>query len=301
MFTMELLLLLFVSFTYFGFLLLAQYGFKGWAFISVDNFVASVNQRFFILPYILGPLSYLILVAYIFDLFNLPIQNIWAIVLIIVIMRILAIVVGSRLSRAPVLWIVIFSFVVSVLAYGIQITAINSIMVGSYNNPVLMVMTIISSLCIYALLNNTRFGDMDDGESYRNAVMTRYVSYTKKYKSIVPRWYKIGSRQYVMLFAIMITEDINRPKAVRFVERVASIFMNVRSTGIMQVSDDSYLSDNQSIKLAARIIQSSYKKHDLYKNDDYHLVRAVAEDYNGAIYADIVSEVYFIIQKDLKY
>jgi hypothetical protein len=296
---MDLYFVIFAAVVYFLVLFVAKFGFKGWSFFSVDAIVSTCNNNFYLLPFLLGPVSYVVIITYLLYPFHVPLSNVWWVVIAISVMRLLCILIGSRFMRAPLVWIIVLSLLAIVVSYGAQVTVIDPLFKGQLTSPMLIIATVIAALSAYSLFNNARFGDLDDSDSYHNMILALYNRYTQLYESVLPKWYRKDSRQYLIFFSIMITEDLNRPKVVRFVEKISSYFTTVRSTGIMQVSADSYLTNVKSIELAANIVRSSYSLHSKTFSEDYHLVRAVSDDYNGSGYEDIVSEIYFVIKKHL--
>lgn len=294
---MDIIILILLSLFYFIILLLVEYGTKGWSFLSVDSAVKTLNHSFFTLPYVFGPIIFVGVVEYVAILTGVSVQNTWLIVPFIVMLRFLAIILLSRLNRVRIVYIVLLSslaIILSAVLYPMGVTGIQS---SSFSHPATILATVIMALGVYSLFSNARFGDIDIEESYHTAVLDNYRRYTKQYDHIVPRWFQPGTTQRRILFAIMITEDLNRPKLTRFIEKLVFRIFDSMSTGIMQVQSSRYLSDSESIQLACKIIKSSYSHHLKSEDDDYHLVRLVANDYNSSVYAEIVSEVYYIIKK----
>lgn len=94
----------------------------------------------------------------------------------------------------------------------------------------------------------------------------------------------------------MLTEDINRPPAFRFAERVFFFTKKIKTTGIMQVTSKKKLSDEESIELAQKIILSSYNKNKTLAKDEYDLVAKIAQDYNGGGYGGEVTVNYSFLE-----
>jgi hypothetical protein len=294
---MELALVSLLAIGYFVAIFFAKFGFKGWSYFSVDAVIKYANHNFYILPFILGPISYFVICTYIFGMLGIQFDHLWLVLIAITIIRFAGIVVGSRLNRTPVILMIVLSAITVLIGYGLHNTLLWGVSVDHSSEMLRTVLTVIAALSVYSLFNNSRFGDIDENEEYHTAVIKLYAKYQSQYASHLPKWYKAGSTQRLIFFSIMITEDLNRPKIVRLVENLASFIMPVRSTGIMQVSADELLSNVKSVELASRIIKLSYEEHSKTLSDDYHLVRAVSGDYNGDGYADIVSEVYFILYR----
>lgn len=105
----------------------------------------------------------------------------------------------------------------------------------------------------------------------------------------------------ILLFSIMIVEDRNRPFLIRKFENIIhkTILLNRPMTvGIMQVKSNSYLSDQQSIIEAIKIIISVINEYESDPNivafDNYSIFCRVCEKYNSSY--EYQSEVDYIQQ-----
>jgi hypothetical protein len=240
---------------------------------------------------------YTTLVAYVFILLNVSVDMLWFVVAAIVIIRFSAIVVSSRLKRVSLPVILVLSILTLLFSAVALSTALPEMTAGNFSHPVVFLLTIAMVLSFYSFLSEARFGDLDEEQSYSRAVLALYEKYADHYSEVIPAWFKKGSVQHRILFSIMITEDLNRPKIARLFERIIFKRGNNMSTGIMQFQSSTYLSNDQSIALASKMIQSSYRNHVKTEKDEYLLIRHVANDYNSSVYAEIVSEVYYILKK----
>lgn len=85
----------------------------------------------------------------------------------------------------------------------------------------------------------------------KHYVKNRAAIFSKKYKNYISNYSPLFQD---ILLALMIYEDYNRPKIVRFFENT----LNAKTRGIMQVRDAS--SDAESIIMAAKFLKEPFKK-----------------------------------------
>ncbi|MBV6417181.1 MAG: hypothetical protein CMLOHMNK_01820 [Steroidobacteraceae bacterium] len=71
----------------------------------------------------------------------------------------------------------------------------------------------------------------------------------------------LGNERWQMLvLAVMIVEDFNRPKMARCIERILFPLGLVRTQGIMQVSTKGPISDEESIKRGSGLLKDAYRQ-----------------------------------------
>lgn len=103
----------------------------------------------------------------------------------------------------------------------------------------------------------------------------------------------------ILLYAIMIFENFNRVRIVRWLERVKIVMGRTATTGIMQVKSDKYLSDEESIQLAYKMIESDIVGEDQLITDEQ--IRAYAWQYNPSDdYAQSVEFIYSLLKEYLQ-
>lgn len=74
---------------------------------------------------------------------------------------------------------------------------------------------------------------------------------------------KINRLDSKILISIAILENINRPRWLRFIERLSSKIIKIKTYGLMQVSSDKYLDDEKSIIIAAKKVAKLKHKNNL--------------------------------------
>lgn len=286
------------------FILFLSFGWKGKNYFSVDVFISEINQKFLVLPYIIAPAIYIFLVLYFLNASSIEfdgINNLWLVSLLVACIRFAAIIVTSRFERIPKKTWIIASVASVLISWHINSVVLQEFQYINGFGPIILLMLVVSVIGIHSMLATARFGDLDELASYEKFILDAYRRYTMKYKSLLGPQVKEGTLPFLIFFSIMIAEDINRPRAVRIIENVLARFHAVSTTGIMQVSADEVLSDAKSVALAKELISGSYRRHKKKLNDTYDLVRAVASDYNGDAYPDLVIDIYYIIKRSKNY
>lgn len=144
----------------------------------------------------------------------------------------------------------------------------------------------------YSLLNNVSPNYSIEYHRKKRFLLNRYEKLSKKYDSFLTKEFKTNDFLRLVFYSIMITEDINRPKFFRLVERLMFFTKMIKTTGIMQVTNKKLLTDEVSIKLAQKIILSSFSKHKKEAKSDYELAGLIATDYNGGGYGSEIPQNY---------
>lgn len=83
----------------------------------------------------------------------------------------------------------------------------------------------------------------------------RLFAYEREYGDFLPQRFSNDLLLRSVFFAIMAIEDGNRPEFIRTIERMAAHFHLAKTTGIMQQTSDTPLSDRDSVKLAIPYIE----------------------------------------------
>lgn len=95
--------------------------------------------------------------------------------------------------------------------------------------------------------------------------------------------------------AVMAVENLQRPPWFRQLERVKSLFVPSGTYGVMQVSADSWISDEESVRRAVETYLKGIHVPDDYEGQD-NLLRGFAESYNpDPIYFELLQAAYFSV------
>jgi hypothetical protein len=300
---MFLLLYLGIIFGFFLLVLFLTFGSNGWDYMSIDAVVANLENNFLIGLYVALPAVLVFLVTIATKSTSFAHYN-WWIAVGIGVVRILILLVTSRwrLIRAPLLALATAASIL--LAYFVCHAVLSDKSTLTTLSPGLLVtmMWFVTVLILAKLLSEARFGNLDEDSAYNGNVYALYAKYSKHFDQIIAPYFRKDPVAYRLLFAIMISEDINRPGIVRLTERMLFPFKNIATTGIMQVTAKEYLSNQKSVSIAQEIIKGSYNRNKREVKEEYSLVRAVANDYNGGVYPELVADIYFILkEREYKY
>lgn len=125
----------------------------------------------------------------------------------------------------------------------------------------------------------------------RSTALTRkYREYEARYSRYLRKEFLDDEVLYKIFFSIMIMEDLNRTRLFRFAEKILFRIGLIKTTGIMQVKSEYYLSNEESISLAQEIILTASGKSS--SRDADSIIRTVCIDYNGYKYYDQVNSIY---------
>jgi hypothetical protein len=291
------LLYILVIVAFFGILLLFTFGRGGWGFLSVDSLIANLNNNFLVGLYILLPAILTFLVTIATRHRSFAVRN-WWIAIGMAVVRLSLVVFFNRWHQIRKFMYLLVSVASIAIAYGVNRAVIDS--TSSYAsfsaNTVVLIMWFAAVLVAAKMLGEARFGELDEYAGYRRNIVRLYNTYQAKFNAIIQPSYKSNPIKHRLLFSIMIAEDINRPGLIRLVERMLFPFKSIATTGIMQVTAKEYLSNSKSITIAQEMISGSYKQHQKAIKEEYALIRAVAGDYNGDAYPELVADIYFVLK-----
>lgn len=153
-------------------------------------------------------------------------------------------------------------------------------------------------LFIYSVLNKTQ--DLREKTIKRmdRYYIRQYSNFHQKYNKIIKEFFHDDFYE-ALTYAIMIYEDFNRPRIVRYLEYVSFFILRRPHTlGIMQVKTAKCINNVQSIKLAMRKIKIDAKEIDrgqYYTNKE--IATEIADRYNGGdnSYAEVVTQIFELI------
>ena len=138
-------------------------------------------------------------------------------------------------------------------------------------------------------------------EDENNTAFTNYVvralgDIYDNYHESIDLFCRDESCNKLLLYSILVYEDMNRPRVIRKIENAIVTFLKCELTvGIAQVKSKKPLTDVESIKIAARILRST-NDCDMYDNAE---IKRVVGVYNsGKVYAQTIVEIMNIIRQD---
>lgn len=148
---------------------------------------------------------------------------------------------------------------------------------------------------LYAVANKVTLSSDPGARRRNNYIKSHFESARAQYGGVIDANVPDDALKLVV-YSVMIYEDYCRPPAVRMLERLA-IWKKRRSTGIMQVTADEILDDDESVRRGIDLLLSSWERHSS-KTDLYSRVFECISDYNRDIdYFRRVNEVMEILAK----
>ncbi len=120
-----------------------------------------------------------------------------------------------------------------------------------------------------------------------------YHKYKRKYTNIITKEIIEDPLLKKIFFTIMVVEEMNRPSVFRLFERLAFFTGKIKTTGLMQVTSPKYLSNEESIILAQKIVIDAYNESEAKEYELSAMVRHVAYAYNPSeFYSDLIENAY---------
>ncbi len=163
---------------------------------------------------------------------------------------------------------------------------------------------IIILIFAFQITNNIRFSEDGAYKRKNNYLKSRFTYFKSLYGNTIKELTKNEVLEAIV-FAIIIYEDFNRPKAIRIFENIKQyITKKPHTLGVMQVKSDKIISDLESVKIGTKKIVKAYKNHSkkiIKDNIEFYEIYAfyaIIEDYNGGLnYQSEVVELISIIKE----
>ena len=158
----------------------------------------------------------------------------------------------------------------------------------------------------YYAFNSIQLSDKRTKARKANYLQDRYSTYRQAYGSIIEEIAKT-KRQEALIYAVLIIEAFNRPKIYRMLENILFHFGLAKTLGIMQVTTEKYINDEESVRLGATKIVNDHLQAKLkvearrYPGGFWAIQRKVLELYNpddeyicevNKLYGEIVNAFY---------
>lgn len=158
----------------------------------------------------------------------------------------------------------------------------------------------------YHTFNNVKLSDERTKARKTNYLHNRYNSYKRSYGKIIEKIAE-SKRQEALIYAVLIVEAFNRPKLFRLIENLLFYIGSARTLGIMQVTTNRYITDEESVYLGAEKIVKDHIKAELivksrrYPGGSWAIRREVLKLYNpdkeyihevDGLYDEIINQFY---------
>tara|TARA_R110002050_G_scaffold300453_2_gene469977 strand:- start:2775 stop:3839 length:1065 start_codon:yes stop_codon:yes gene_type:complete len=119
---------------------------------------------------------------------------------------------------------------------------------------------IIILLFLFQVLNGIRISSDNTKKRKNSYIVSRYKTFYKKYQEDIEELIE-NKKLQALVYAIMIYEDFNRPKAARLIENAKFLITKKEhSLGIMQVKSTELIDDKKSVQLGIAKILVSYRE-----------------------------------------
>lgn len=199
---------------------------------------------------VLAPIVFIVLCAVGFEFVNLKQfnKNIYFITIFYWIFRVLWVLCTSRGKLTNwfeqiVYWVI--SIGLSIWIYSL-IESVEQILPSP--RALLDQLWILIIIFLYSILNKLQISREGTIKRKNNYILSRYKTFKKKYDTIIKGFFHNDFYE-ALTYSIMIYEDFNRPIIVRWIEYISFwITRKPHTLGIMQVTTDKYIDDNESIK-----------------------------------------------------
>ena len=117
---------------------------------------------------------------------------------------------------------------------------------------------IIIIIFLYTLIDKIPSSDINAEKRKYEYITYVYSKIHRNYSEIINSVSRDNIRLKQIIYAIIIHENFNRPKAFRIIEYLSGYFSKNRSYGIMQVRSNKPLSDLESIQKGTKIIFDNF-------------------------------------------
>lgn len=111
---------------------------------------------------------------------------------------------------------------------------------------------------LYHTINSVQFSSEKTKARKKNYLEHRFEAYKKEFGTIIEKVAKT-KKQEILIYAVLIYEAFNRPKIYRMIENLLFRVGLAKTLGIMQVTTNELIDDNQSVEIGSRKIVADYE------------------------------------------
>lgn len=245
-------------------------------------------------------ISLLAISLYVVDVPSL-VQNLWLVSVYFMVIQLLIVIAMERLghiSKEVFVMTHAMSILTSFWFYSASLKhGINSI-VPSQGDFVTELWLIII-IFFYTLLNNLEIDTEKLDRRKAEDVRKKHKKFKEIYDKHLREEFVTNKLLQDFLYSVMIFEDLNRPKVVRFLERLFFPVGIVKTTGLMQTKSNKPLSDLDSLEMAQEKIMNDYKNlngESRQKQQFNGLTYDLAKEYNGEDYAQEIESIFWVVE-----
>lgn len=260
----------------------------GYFHLSFDSEYDDRSPFFNILFKSFTPVLLTYILAYIFSYFsfNYLNKNIYMIVVYYFTFRFIFIVVVGRVKLTnwyKLIVIMLLSLAMTYIVYDRLI--VDSIYLLPTEQEIATAMWLGIIAFIYKIINETPFLRENTGPRIEPYLKNNYINFKHSYGHIIDTEVR-NDIESSLVYAILIYENFNRGKLFRAFEKLLFFTGKIKTTGIMQVQSNDYLSDTESVILGTQKLLNKYRSElSEYVTDDemhnhYSALRNTIIDYN---------------------
>jgi len=208
--------------------------------------------------------------------------------------------ISERLIHvANVLFVICTGSFVGVISNIVDLSIIAPSSINSLFDNLWSSMVVAMLVLLYFRITNMG-SSHDVAENENNIAFTNYVVRSfydiyNNYHESIDLYCKDESCNKLLLYCILVYEDMNRPRVIRKIENAIVTFFKCELTvGIAQVKSKKPLTDIESIKIAAGILRDT-RDCDMY--DTTEVKRAIGAYNSGETYSQTVVEIMNIVRQ----
>lgn len=146
---------------------------------------------------------------------------------------------------------------------------------------------------VYQTFNRVKLSGENTKRRKKNYIIHRYNYYKSLFGNIIDG-VTTDERQQCLVYTILLYEAFNRPKVYRWIERILFRAGLAKTLGVMQVTTERIISDEESVKLGAQKIVDDHLKAQL-------IVKEKRANYGMRSYWAIRNEVIALYNRDDEY
>lgn len=305
-------------------------------YMQISVFVKEDNAPAFNIVFrILSPIIYILIVSVIFYKLRLDsyVQNIYMVSIYYLGFRLVFNFITNRvilINWGRQVLYGTFIILLSIYIYKELIVEKTNLFpdLSSWTNEIWIIVLIF----IYSIFNRLRLSQKNTIRRKNRYITNRYRKFNKSYGGIIDDYIN-NSKLKSIVYSIMIYEDFNRPRIVRFIENIVHRLSNREHTlGLMQIKTSKLINDKESVELgikkiidkhlelveefnnnkANRVKEQEERIHKLYiesgitipdtifqsDESDWEISRNLIKDYNpDNVYISEINELAEILKK----
>ncbi|WP_201610167.1 hypothetical protein [Psychrobacter submarinus] len=260
----------------------------GYFHLSFDSEYDDRSPFFNILFKSFTPVLLTYILAYIFNYYSLDYlnKNIYVVVIYYFIFRFIFILLIGRVRLTnwyKLIVIALLSLAMIYIVYTQLIVSTTYLLPTKQEIATAMWLGIVAF--IYKVLNEASFLRENTGPKIEPYLKSHYFYFKYKYGYIIDSEVR-NEVESALVYSVLIFENFNRGRLFRAFEKILFFTGKIKTTGIMQVQSNHYLSDTESVMLGTQKLLNKYRSElsehvtDDEMHNQYSVLRNTIIDYN---------------------